>query len=223
LGRDTTQVPYERRVRDWLGEPGMDCDIILGVEKLLSIEEVVGSIRNLHLSDNQEQAGRLDAHLRALGTDKFVYGALFVRRTDGPVTDTPLRLRMTSRATAADFDRVFAWRKHRRSVGFGDWAKATKPRLAPHLEVNERRRVRNGALFAGETMLLVEQAFYAALQVDAWVAPIIASFTGGRTVKQIFSAAERAGQLPDDFTLRALIDLVAMLVEHGFLEVEIPC
>lgn len=223
LGRDTAEVPYERRVRDWLGEPGIDCDVIFGVEKLLSIEEVVSSIRKLHLNNDQEQADRLNAHLRELGTDKFVYGALFVRQTDEPVTDMPLRLRMTSRATAADFDRVFTWRKHRRRAGFGDWAKAARPRLAPQLEVNERRLVRSGALVAGETVLLVEHAFYAALRLDAWVSPIIALFTGGLTVMQIFTAAERAGGLPDDFTLGALIDLVAVLIEHGFLEVEVAC
>jgi hypothetical protein len=223
LGRDTTEAPYERRVRNWLGEPGMDCDVILGVEKLLSIEEVVGSIRRLHLNEGQEQADRLNAHLHALGTDKFVYGALFVRRTGEPVTEPPLRLRMTSRATAADFDRLFAWRKHRRCAGFGDWLKAAKPRLSPHLEVKDRRLVKNGALVAGETLLWVEQAFSAALQVDPWVMPIIASFTDGHTIEQVFSAAERADQLPSDFTLPTLIDLVTMLIEYGFLEVDFPC
>jgi hypothetical protein len=229
LGRDTTQARYERRVRDWLGESGIDCDVILGVEKLLSIENVVGSIRKLHLKESREQADRLDAHLRALGTDKFVYGALLVRRTGAPVLDPPLRLQMASRGAAADFDRLFAWRKHRGSVDFELWMKGAKPRLvprlevlAPHLEVHERRLVENGAPVAGQTVLRVEDVFSAVLQVDSWVIPVIAPLTGDQTVEQTFCAAEQAGQLPADFTLRALIDLVAMLIERGFLEVDLP-
>jgi methyltransferase family protein len=218
LGRDTTEAAYERQVRGWLGEPGRDCDVILGVEKLLSIEEVVGSIR--HLGDDRAQADRLTAHLRTLGTEKFVYGALFIRRTDGPITEPPLRLRMSSRALAVDFDRLFAWRRHRRSPVFCDWMKKAKPRLAPYLEVVSRQVVTDGALGADETMLRAEYAFSTALRLDSWVIPMMASFEGSQTVEKVFAASCRSNRSPSNFTLSAFVDLVALMIEHGFLEVD---
>ena len=69
------------------------------------------------------------ARFRELGTERFVYGAVFVRRTAAVVAEPPLRLRMSSAATATDFERVFAWRQHRRRPEFVDWLTAARPRL----------------------------------------------------------------------------------------------
>jgi hypothetical protein len=223
LGRDTKEAGFERRVRRWLGERGTDCDIILGIEKLLSIEDVVGSIRRLHLDDDRGEADRLFTDLRSLGTEKFVYGALFIRRTDAPIVEPPLRLRMLSRARASDFDRLFAWRKHRRTSTFGDWMKLAKPRLVPHLEINSRQFGEDGGLLAGQTVLRAEHAFSAALGLESWVIPVITSLNGQQSVEMAFATARRCNQLPGKFTLTAFVDLVALMIELGFLEVDFPC
>ena len=223
LGHDTTEANYEVRVRRWLGKRGINCDVIFGVEKLLSIEEVVGSIRRLHFKDDPRQADELAANLNKLSTEKFVYGALFIRRTDGPVTEPPLRLRMLSRARASDFDRLFAWRARRRAPVFSDWMKVAKPRLVPHLEINSRELTQNGALVVEQTMLRAECGFSAVLRLESWVIPMIASLTGNQTVEMVFAAAHRSNQSPSNFTLSAFVDLVAMMIELGFLEVDSPC
>jgi SAM-dependent methyltransferase len=219
LGRDATDAPYEGRVRGWLGESGNECDVILGVEKTLTIEDVIGSMRRLHLKDDAGEANRIAARFRSFGTDKFVYGALFIRRTGRPVTEPPLRLRMSSRATAADFERLFAWRAHRRGPGFRDWLMAAKPRLAAHLEVNVRHAVKEGALVAGTAMLSAEYAFSTALRSDAWTLPLISGFDGRRSVEQIFNQARKAKHVPGNFTLFRFLDFVALAIEQGFLDV----
>jgi hypothetical protein len=221
LGRDAVGAAYEQRVRGWLGNPGHDCDVILGVEKILTIEEVVGSIRKLHLKDNAQEADGMASRLRAIGTDKFIYGALFIRRTGQPVMEQPLRMRMTSRAVAQDFERAFAWRIRRRSPAFGDWLKSAKPRLAPHLEINVRHVVKNGALISGSAMLESESGFSTALRPDAWTIPLISSFEGRLTVEQVYNQAKKAKRTPSDFPLPAFVEFVALLVEQGFLEVDV--
>ncbi|MBR0800722.1 methyltransferase [Bradyrhizobium jicamae] len=220
LGRDTSEAGFESRVRRWLGERGSDCDVILGVERLMSIEDVVGSIRRLHLKDDQGRADRLLTDLRRLGTEKFVYGGLFIRRTDAPIVEPPLRLRMLSRARASDFDRLFAWRGRRRFSTFADWMKSAKPRLVPHLEINDGQLVEYGALLPGQIVLRAEQAFSAALKLESWLIPMIGSLDGDRTVEMVF--AGRSNQSPANFTLTAFIDLAALMVELGFLELDFP-
>jgi SAM-dependent methyltransferase len=218
LGRDTLAAGYESRARGWLGEAGHDCDVILGVEKMLTIEELAHSMRKTHFKDNAGEADRMAARLRALDTDKFIYGALFIRRTGQPVSEPPLRLRMSSRAVAADYDRLFAWRSRRRSPGFPDWLQAAKPRLSPHLEVNIREVVKEGALTTAAVTLTAEDAFLAYLRTDAWTIPLISAFDGRRTLQDVFNAAHTTGQMPGDFTLAAFTDFVALLIERGFLE-----
>jgi SAM-dependent methyltransferase len=220
LGRDTLEAAYESRVRGWLGAAGHDCDVVLGVEKILTIDDLARSMRKLHFKDNADEADRMATRLRASGTDKFIYGALFIRRTGQSVTEPPLRLRMSSHAAAPDFDRLFAWRLHRRSRGFHDWLKAAKPRLAPHLEVNIRHVVKEDALVTGSVSLTAENAFLTQLRTDAWTVPLIAACEGRRTVEEVFDAARGAGQMPGDFTLAAFTDFLALLIERNFLEVD---
>ena len=222
LGRDTLEAAYERRVRGWLGADGLDCDVILGVEKVLTIEELARSMRKLHFKDNAEEAERMAARMLELGTDKFIYGALFIRRTGQSVTQPPLRLRMSAHAAAVDFERLFAWRSHRRNIGFQDWLKTAKPRLSPHLEVDVRQVVKENALVAGAVTLTAEAAFSSQLRTDAWTIPLISAFDGHRTVEQVFDEARRGGQMPGDFPSAAFADFVALLIERGFLEVDIP-
>ena len=163
LGRDGSDARYEQRVRHWLGEDGNDCEVILGVDKVLSIDDMVASVRRLHLDDDVQKAGQMIARLRELGSEQFTHGAVFVRRTGAVVAEPPLRPRMRRAATAGDFERIFAWRKHRRLLGFVDWLAAARPRVSPHLKSNVGYVVRNGGMVPDSAILTAERPLAAAL------------------------------------------------------------
>ena len=222
LGRDGRDARYEQRVRRWLGHTGRDCDVILGVDQMLSIDDMVESIRRLHLNNDAEKAERMAARFRELGTERFVYGAVLVRRTAAVVAEPPLRLRMSSAATATDFERVFAWRQHRRRPEFVDWLTAARPRLCPQLESNVRSVVRNGVMVTESAILTAKRPLAAAVRPDVWIARLLERLEGTQTVEQTFDAARQAGQMPADFTLAAFADLVGQMIERGLLDVDTP-
>jgi SAM-dependent methyltransferase len=221
LGRDRRDAGYEQRVRQWLGEAGRDCDVILGVSRILSIDDVVGSVRRLHLAGDAETGERMAARFHEIGTEKFVYGAVFVRRTSSEIAEPPLRLRMSPDARAGDFERIFRWRELRRLPGFFDRLAAARPRPCPQLESNLRSVVREGALVPASLMLTAKRPLTAPVQTDAWIAPLLGRLDGTRTVEQAFEAA-RAGETPAEFGLPAFADLVGRLVERGLLDADLP-
>ena len=222
MGRDTTGTLYEQRVRQWLGPKGYDCDVIFGVDWINSVEDVVGSMRKLHLKGEAEAAERIAERLRSAGTEKFAYGAMFIRRTGRPVAEPPLRLRMTPRATAADFDRLFAWRMHCRNPGFAEWLKTATPKLAPYLEINVRYFVKHGTSIPDTAVFKVENGFSTGLKPEGWTLPLIMSFDGRRTVMQAFEMARMAKQVPDEFPFTAFAGLVTVAIDQGILTVEVP-
>jgi hypothetical protein len=189
---------------------------------MLSIDDTVESIRRLHLNNDAEKAERMAARFRELGTEQFVYGAVLVRRTAAAVAEPPLRLRMSSAATANDFDRVFAWRQHRRRPEFVDCLTAARPRLCPQLESNVRSVVRNGVMVAESAILTAKRPLAAAVRPDVWIARLLERLEGTQTVEQTFDAARQAGQMPADFTLAAFADLVGQMIERGLLDVDTP-
>jgi SAM-dependent methyltransferase len=222
MGRDTTEAPYEQRVHQWLGPKGYDCDVIFGVDWVNSVDDVVASMRKLHLKGEAEAAERMAERLRKAGTEKFAYGAMFIRRTGRSVAEPPLRLRMTPRATAADFDRLFAWRMHCRSAGFAEWMKTATPNLAPYLEINVRYFVKHGTSIPDTVVFKAENGFSMGLKPEAWTLPLITGFDGRRTVTQAFEMARMAKQTPEEFPLSAFVGLVTVAIEQGVLTVDVP-
>ena len=222
LGRDGSDASFQQRLRGWLGDAGQDCDIIVGVDRILSIDNLVGSMRRLHLHDEAEKADRMASRLRELGTEKFIHGAVFIRRTKAPVAEPPLRLRMSADATAPDFERIFAWRRFRRSAGFADWLAVAAPRPSADLELNIRHVVRDGELVGDSAMLSAGRALSAAVQPDLWAARMLTQFDGRQTVARVFDAARQANRMPDNFTLTAFVDFVGQMVERGVLDIDAP-
>jgi hypothetical protein len=222
VARDTQEQPFEDRVRDWLGDARDQFDIIFGLEKVLTVEEVVDSLRKRGQQISEAEARQLDERLRTLGTRQFVYGALFIRRGHEPMAAEPCRVRLTLAGVAADFERLLQWRNHCRQPGLNDWLARSQPRLAPKLHLTVRHVVREGALVPADFVFEVEAGFHAVLRPDAWVIPLIARLEGNKSVGEVFDAARAADELPAGFKLDDWLGLVRGLIDRGFLETAAP-
>jgi SAM-dependent methyltransferase len=222
LGRDCSNAAYEQRTRLWLGESGRDCDMILGISKIVPLEDMIQSVCRLHLSGDADQAERLGERYHEHGTEKFVYGAAVVRRTGTDVSEPPLRLRMSPAAKIEDFDRVFAFRRFRRWPHFRDWLAAAKPRLSPTLEATVRFVFRDGAMKPSSAILATNRPLAATVSPDPWIAELVLRLDGKEPVERTFDSARRAGQAPPDFTLPAFVDLVGQMIERGILDLDLP-
>jgi SAM-dependent methyltransferase len=222
VARDTEEGPFEQRARRWLGAAGGDCDVVFGLEKILTVEAVVDSLRQRDRTLTEAAVGQLRDLLRASGTRQFVSGALFVRRAAMAVADAPARLRLAASGRAADFERVLAWRHHCRQPGLTTWLAAARPRLASGLQLAVHHRVRDGLLAPAEAVFSTETALPCALRVDSWVVPVVAQFNGQRSLGEVFDAAWAEGRLPKGFPLAAFADLARQMIGLGLLEVDFP-
>jgi hypothetical protein len=164
------------------------------------------------------EAHQLLSRLRQLGTRQFAYGALFVQRFAQPVTDSPLRIRITAQANAADFERLLAWRVRRRHPDFNEWLAASRPRLAGALELTARHVVQDGSLVPAEFVFSISSGLENALRPDAWLVPLIARLQGNQSVREVFEQARHADDLPAGFALEDFSRLVEVMIERGLLE-----
>jgi methylase of polypeptide subunit release factors len=218
--RDTEEQAFEQRAFEWLGPEREHFDVIFGLEKVLSVAEVVDSMRKRGSNFGAAQAAELMDRLRSFKTKQFVYGALVVRRCAGRIDEKPARVRMTAEATFADFERLLAWRTHCRRADLAEWLMRAAPRMAPQLELTARHHVRGGDLVPAEFVFSIENGFIAGLRIDGWAVPLIARMDGRQTVADIFEQARQDQELPENFRQEAFSDLVRMLIGRGFLVVE---
>lgn len=215
VARDTAKQTFEQRVREWLGDRRDEFEIVFGLEKILSVEEVVDSLRKRGQNVTPAEARSLLTRLQSLETRQFVYGALFIRRHAGRVAAEPLRVHLTPRGKAADFERLLAWREFCRQPDFLAGLARSRPQPATELVLTARHVVQAGELVPAEFVFSIEAGFAAALRPDAWVVPLVARLNGQRSVAEVFSAAQHAGELPDGFTLESFLGLVQRLLELG--------
>jgi methylase of polypeptide subunit release factors len=220
VARDTETQPFERRAQAWLGATSGEFDVVFGLEKILSVAEVIESIRKRGQNVGDVAAQQLFTRLQALGTRQFVYGALFIRRYATPVIQPPMRLHVTPQGRAADFERLLHWRWATRQPGFLERLAQAKPRLAPQLQLTARHRVQHGTLVPADFVFEIATGLQAALRPDAWVVPLVARLEGDRTVAAVFEAAAAADELPPGFKLDDFLGLVGSMIERGFLVVD---
>ncbi len=241
VGRDTLESPFEHRVREWLGKAAGEFDVLFGLEKILSVEEVIDSMRKRGRTFDEAQAKELMDRLRSSQTKQFVYGALYLRRASSlpfqPLHDSqlstlnsqlasgvpalaglpPLRLHLSPDGCAADFERVLDWRCRRSLPGFHDLLACSKPRLNPGMILTARHVVHEGQLVPAEFIFSIQAGLEAALRPDAWVVPILARLQGGRSVREIFDEAASAGELPAGFPFEQFRELVSLMIERSLL------
>ena len=93
----------------------------------------------------------------------------------------------------------------------------TKPRLAPHLEVNVTHVVHEGDLVPAEYVFSTSRPFAKRAQFDPWAVPLFTRFDGLLTVAEVFEAARAEDDLPPELGLENFILLVKRSIEAGFL------
>lgn len=222
VARDTKEQALEQRVRDWLGAAQNEFDIVFGLEKVLSVEDVVDSLRQRGQQISVAEAKALSVRLHSLGTRQFVYGALVLHRCVASAPSKPFRIGLTPKGGAADFARLLAWRRHARQPGFAVWLNQSRPHFAPRLQLTARHAVHAGELVPAEFVFSIENGFEAALRPDAWVVPLLARLNGNYSVQEVFASAQQAAELPDGFRLEDFTGLVGSMIERGFLQVDFP-
>ncbi len=237
VARDTQEQTFERRVRAWLGDSQEEFDIVFGLEKILSVDEVINSLRkaphpalppdhpvNSPRKDgeqfHEDGARRLRERLAALATRHFVYGSLAIRRYPQRLGLQPLRVHLTHEGCAEDFERVLAWRHFCGGADFSQWLADSRPRLARKLELTARHIMQDGELTPAEFVFSVRGGLQAALRPDSWIVPLVARLNGTKSPREIFESARRADELPEGFGLEPFLQLIERMIGLGLLDVD---
>lgn len=222
VARDLKGEPFEERARSWMADTQHEFDIVFGLERVLSVREVIESLRKNGRQFTEEHAQELFNRLQSLDTEQFVYGVLYLRRDVKGKACRPLRIRLSQNCSSNDFTRLFACRQWMSQHDFHESLQQSRVRFAPQLVLNVRHEVQSGGLIPVEFTFYIDHGFKAGFQPDAWIVPLLARMTGAETVRDIFDHAQVNEELPKGFTITALLDLVARMIEHGFLSVDLP-
>jgi hypothetical protein len=200
-----------------LDESADEFDVVFVCEKertakqvldLLSAKGTLGDLREV-----QEELERQQ-------TVGLPYGALFIRRAaalGGPWT---VRKKLSDETDGADLEATFALHDQLADPDFSSALADAKPRLAPRLEVKVTYVVEDGSLAPAQYVFETDKPFSLRVKFDDWMVPMLTSFDGKVTVKEVYDKARSQGEVPEKFKLQDFIALLARALDGGFLQVE---
>lgn len=216
-GRD---LPFESRVRDWLGEAQGEFDVAVIVRRVVEPQQFALSAAPF------EPRTRADAHawrelFARLGVVSLVYGFLLIRRRqDGTSPAFTIRRVAAPDFRRADWQWLLAWES---AAASGRWPQIV---LDSHLHASRRTdfEVRHRLTDDGWTphsyQLRIDRPFDVTCEAEPWAAQLISQCDGRSTGRQLFRRFQEEGWIPAGASEEEFADAVTPLVSGGFIEVE---
>lgn len=224
VGLDTREGKFEERARQWLGPARDEFDVIFAFVDEKSPEQFATERAVLTGSVDPLEIARWGEIFSSVGARSLVYGATVIhRRQNGAVVGglAPLttRRRLGKQVDGSDFERALRLHRWRIKPAAMQELADARPRLAPRLKLKVTHVVKDGALVPAEYLLESEKPFPVATRIDPWIAPLIAELDGEKPLSELYRAAAESSMLPGGFALSDLLELVATLIERGYIEV----
>jgi SAM-dependent methyltransferase len=210
------ELPFEERVRQWLGDAQGEFDIALVSRRHRSPEdyttEVVlrrgGSVDDLRIWRQQ---------LRERGVRDFVYGFLTVQRRAQERPVFTVRRQVGSETTPADHARLVEWETSIATHGAAPILNQ-RPRTRANVKLRTDFHLTPDGWVPDGYQLQSEHPFMMDMQGQAWTAQLLASADGTATAAELLEKLKAAGSLHPDTPPEEYARLLATMVSGGFLE-----
>jgi methylase of polypeptide subunit release factors len=228
LGLDTKEARFEERVRTWLGESQDEFDVLFVFADERSPEQLVQDWAKWTNSIGSSDLARWDDIFARTGARSFVYGAVVIHRhrttldseSSRPPTAMTARTRLGTETRGSHIEWALRWHRLRAQTDSLQKLSHCRPCLATNMRVRTTHVVKDGALVPSDFVFETETPFPIATRLDPWIVPVIAEFNGSYTPAHLYEVARSKSLLPEAMTQMEFIDLIAILIGRGYLQLD---
>lgn len=213
MGSDREQ-PFERRMREWLGESSGDFDVALIVKATASPDEYAADAVIKHRGTVEDIEAWREL-FRGWGVHCLPYGLVYIQRR---ATDRPV---FTVRRTAgpgtgvAECGWLMSW-----AAAAYDARRilATRPRACEGITLRTGHRFVDGRWSAESCLLETDYPFLATMQTESLTANLLTLADGSRTTVDLLKELQSQDALPASVQPPDFARVIAALISSGFLE-----
>jgi SAM-dependent methyltransferase len=228
---DADEGLCEARARSWLGAAQNEFDLIFAVTNTKSSEQLAKELVNRNSPDVESEINRWNEIFTNAGFKQLVYCVLVIhRRSEESARSTmkPLTLRtvLSAETDGACFDWALSWHHWRTEKAAGgellSLLSRTTPRPGRSLRGTVVYTTKSGKLGPADVMLESAIPFLAETRVELWMLMAINEFDGNRTVEEVYEELCAKSAMPNTRTPEDFTQLVAQMIERGYLEFNEP-
>jgi len=216
MASDRADAPYERRVRQWLGENETEFDIAVFAVRSLDPEEF--AVRAVVNSENASSDVREFKRLfRSLGVQDMIYAVLLIQRR---MEDRPVFTIRRQNGPGTTVDHIMAtlqWETSiTRSEGL-DSLMSSPLRANRDAEMRVRHQLTDEGWQVAEYMLRTTYPFSMDSRTDPWAPYLMAQCDGSKTTAEYFEDLKAQEVIPSDAAPEEFARALAVLISGGFL------
>lgn len=209
--------PFERRLRDWLGQAEPEFDVAFTVRQLITPREYAAEavIRNRgRVSDIQAWRELFDQ----LGIKGLSYGFLTIQRRDRPRDVFTVRRQTGARTGPAEHAWMVDWETSVALGNAGELLRA-RPRASYETTLHVEQRLTPEGWEAQVYRLEIDYPFRMEIRAQAWIAHLLAVADGSLTGEELLEKLKSGGALHPDAPPAEYAQILALLVSGGFLRI----
>jgi methylase of polypeptide subunit release factors len=218
---DRTDAPLQQRMRDMLGPPAPEFDVVLGQVSTLDPIHYYADRARKGQGTFEGVARRNEAFSR-LGIEQFVETLILLQRqaTKRPVVTT--RRALTGLTTAADFQWLLHWLTTTAAWGDGRTRRLldSRPRTLPRTEVRSRSTLHDGGWRMVQCMVVTLAPFAVEATCPTWVPTLLVWCDGHMTAREHLQHLKDARLVPDDAAEETFAGMIQLLVDSALVEIE---
>ncbi|MGA9624242.1 MAG: hypothetical protein WBQ65_07225, partial [Bryobacteraceae bacterium] len=208
MGTDRSDAPFERRLREWLGEGGGEFDIALIVRKIMEPHEFAAR--------NREESEAWKKLFARLGVESLVYGFVIIQRRNGARQTFTVRRQASPGRRRAPWEWLLAWEGADK-----EGLLLERPlHRGRDAEFQVRHRLEGSAWTPQRYTLRTEWPFSMECDAHPWMANLIALCDGRATGRDLLRVLVENEVLPRGIEEEEFARAAAGLVSGGFIEVE---
>ncbi|HVP00787.1 MAG TPA: methyltransferase [Bryobacteraceae bacterium] len=213
MGSDREQ-PFERRVRDWLGESSDDFDVAFIVKATASPHDYAADAVIKHRGSVEDIEAWRELFI-SWGVHTLPYGLVYIQRraTDRPVFT--VRRTAGPGTGAAECGWLMAWAA---AAYNAQKILVTKPRARGGITLRTEHRFVDGQWSAESCLLETDYPFLASMQTESLTALLLTLADGSLTTVELLKELQLRDALPASIEPLDFARVVAALITSGFLE-----
>jgi SAM-dependent methyltransferase len=220
LGADQREQPFERRVREWLGEEEAAFDVLVASVETHTPEQIA-SRPLLRGEITQKEYATRRASFTQAGIESFVYGLIVVQRpADGRRARFTVRRQMGAYTGSAELEWAVRWESVAASPAAASLLLESRPVPSKDLELCTVHRLEQDSILPVDFRLQAEYPFSMESRVHPWTAALIRACDGVRTGRGLHAYCVESGLIPEAVSPDDFARFLGSLVSGGFIGID---
>ncbi|MGB7284350.1 MAG: methyltransferase domain-containing protein [Candidatus Acidiferrum sp.] len=219
LGTERPGKPFEKRIREWLGEKHPEFDVALFAIQTLeprqfAIEETINK------NGGREQFAQWEKLFTKNDVRELVIGIVVIQRHDVQRPAFTIRRTIHSNTSAAAIEWAMQWESEMQMEGAAQHLLQARLLASPKVEIIVRHVLRDGEITPENFTLSIDRPFATDCKVQPWMAALLPRCDGNTTVADLFELAKENSWIVPDTPSEEFCRLLATLISGGFLLTE---